>query len=30
MDLLGSILSKMDKPPVIKKSAEEQSKFFWF
>lgn len=24
MDLLGSILGKMEKPPVIKKSAEEQ------
>lgn len=26
MDLLGSIMSKMDKPPVIKKSAEEQER----
>lgn len=26
MDLLGSILGKMEKPPVIKKSAEEQER----
>ena len=26
MDLLGSILGKMEKPPVIKKSTEEQER----